>query len=99
LYKSNIESGVFKCNYGKLRRMATKKATKTHTSSRKKASAPSATKRTTKKASAKASKRPKKFPPKPKITKAEWLELRELTLKMFQMVYDSYQRGEFHRIF
>lgn len=78
--------------------MPTKKATKTHTSSRKKAAATSATKGRTKKAPAKASKRTAKSPSKRKLSKAEWRELQELTLKMFQTVYDDYQEGKFHRI-
>jgi len=73
--------------------MPIKKATKTHTSSQKKrASVSSTTKQATKKAvAAKASKRTRKSTSKPKISKAEWRKLREDTLKMFQMVYDSIQ--------
>ncbi len=82
--------------------MPIKKATKTHTSSRKKASAGSSTKLRGKKVAAKASKRAVKS----KLTKkkAEELarekrlkKLMERTLKLFQLVYEANQRGEFHR--
>jgi hypothetical protein len=66
-----------------------------HTSIRKKASAPRA-----KKAAAKATKPATK--PSAAKKKAEQLKrrkkLEELTLKMFQTVYDDYQQGKFHRI-
>ena len=92
-----------KCDYAKLRPLATKKTTKTHTSSRKKASAPSPTKPRGKKIAAKASKRAAKS----KLTKKQAEELArekrlkrlmKLTLKAFQMVYEDNQRGEFHRL-
>lgn len=80
--------------------MPIKKTAKTHTSSRKKASASSSSKRRTKEASAKtAEKAGKSVSKRKKLSEAEWLKLRKRTLKMFQMVYDDYQRGDFHRIF
>jgi len=78
--------------------MATKKSRKTHTSSRKPV-ASSSTKRQTKKAPAKSSKRTAKSASKRKLTEAEWLKLRKLTLKMFQTVYDDYQAGKFRPLF
>jgi hypothetical protein len=81
-----------------LHRMPIKKATKTHTSSRKKASMSSTLKGRGKKAPAKASKRTAEESLEPNISEAEWLKLRKRTLKMFQMVYDDYQNGKFHRI-
>jgi len=82
--------------------MPIKKVTKSHTSSRKKASASpptkQRTKKATKKASAKTSKASGKSSSKRKLSEAEWRKLRERTLKMFQMVYDDYQQGKFHRI-
>jgi len=79
--------------------MPIKKSTKTHTSSRQKASTPSSTKRRTKKTTTKVLKRAGKSEFEPNISEADWVKLRKRTLKMFQMVYDSYQRGEFDRIF
>ena len=76
--------------------MATKKNLKSHKSSaRKKSSTLSATTTRTRKAASKASKAAKK--------KAQELEdrkkLAELTLKMFQMVYDDYQQGKMRLLF
>jgi hypothetical protein len=76
--------------------MTTKKNLKSHkTSARKKSSTPSATTTRTRKAASRASKAAKK--------KAQELEdrkkLMELTLKGFQMTYEAYQKGKFHRIF
>jgi hypothetical protein len=80
--------------------MPIKKPAKTHTSSRKKASASSTPNRGTKKASAKTAKKTRNSSSaKKELSEAEWLKLRKRTLKMFQMIYDDYQRGEFHRIF
>lgn len=82
-----------------LPRMATKK-TKSHTSARKKALAAS-TSRHTKKAASKSSKRAAKS--KACQKKADELKrqkkLEEITLKMFQTVYDDYQEGKFHLLF
>jgi hypothetical protein len=66
-----------------------------HTSARKKASAPSTSPRA-KKAAAKASKRLGKSKTK---ERPAWLKKRdELTLKMFQEIYEDYQQGKFRRI-
>jgi hypothetical protein len=87
--------------------MPAKKQTKTHTSTRKKAqtsarkkaSALSATSSRSKKATSKApTSKIKNKPGKGKLSERERQKLREMTLKMFQMVYDANQRGEFHRI-
>jgi hypothetical protein len=79
--------------------MAIKKQN-SHTSTRKKASASRATSPRAKKAAAKATKPAAKSSAAKK--KAEQLKrrkkLEELTLKMFQEVYDDYQQGKFHRI-
>jgi len=74
------------------------KKQKPHSSNGKKASASSTSPRT-KKAATKASKRVgKSKATKPKERPA-WLKKRdELTLKMFQEIYEDYQEGKFHRI-
>jgi len=81
--------------------MTTKKTSKLTARSRKKSSTPSSTTSRSRKAAAKASKSTAKS--KAARKKAEELEdrkkLMELTLKAFQMTYEDYQRGEFHRIF
>jgi hypothetical protein len=65
-----------------------------HTSTRKKASAPRA-----KKAASKASKRVGKVKASKTKERPAWLKKRdELTLKMFQEIYEDYQQGKFHRI-
>jgi hypothetical protein len=83
--------------------MTTKKNLKTHkTSTRKKSSTPSATTTRTRKAAAsKASKSTAKSKAaKKKDGKLRrQKELDELTLKVFQMTYDAYQQGKFHRVF
>jgi hypothetical protein len=71
-----------------------------HTSARKKPSASLSTSRLTKKAASKTSRATSNSGTAKK--KSEELKrrkkLEELTLKMFQMVYDDYQQGKFHRI-
>ena len=70
-----------------------------HTSARKKASASAATSPRTKKAVSKASKRVGKSKAAKTKERPAWLKKRdELTLKMFQEVYEDYQQGKFHRI-
>jgi len=70
--------------------MATKKKIlKSHTSSRKKAS---------KKAVPKAPNTTAKSARKKHVTLKRRKELNELASRMFQMVYDDYQQGKFHRI-
>ena len=79
--------------------MATKKQN-SHTSTRKKATASLSTSPRAKKAASKAPKPARKS----SATKVRNQELKrrkkleELTLKMFQEVYDDYQQGKFHRI-
>ena len=77
----------------------TSKKKQPHASTRKKASASLSTSRA-KKTATKASKAATKSSAAKK--KNEQLKrrkkLEELTLKMFQMVYDDYQQGKFHRI-
>jgi len=66
--------------------MATKK-TNSHTSTR------------AKKASSKAAKPARKSKTSRVKERPAWLKKRdELTLKMFQEVYEDYQQGKFHRI-
>jgi len=87
--------------------MATKKKIlKSHTPTRKKAVASSATSTRSRKAASKAAKstaKSKAAKTKAAKKKAKELEdhkkLMEMTLKAFQMTYDDYQRGKFHRIF
>jgi len=71
-----------------------------HTSTRKKASASRSSSPRAKKAASKATKPAAKSSAAKK--KAEQLKRRkrlsELTLKMFQEVYEDYQQGKFHRI-
>ena len=81
--------------------MAIKKKQKPHTSAaRKKDSASLSMSRRAKKAATKASKPATKS----SLAKNKTQELKrrkkleELTLKMFQMVYDDYQQGKFHRL-
>jgi hypothetical protein len=90
--------------------MATKKKSNTHTSTAKKrsaskrsaslASSKRAAKKTAKRSQAatKAKTKSKKSEKTPKPGKMS-KKLEEMTLKMFQMVYDSYQKGKFHPIF
>jgi hypothetical protein len=81
-----------------LRRMAIEKQN-SHTSTRKKASASQSTSRA-KKAASKASKADQRLSAA-KVKNKELQrrkKLEEQTLKMFQMVYDDYQQGKFHRI-
>jgi hypothetical protein len=77
-----------------------KKQPKPHSSARKKSSASRSTSPRAKKAATKATKSAQKSNAAKK--KAEELKQRKklegLTLKMFQMVYDDYQQGKFHRI-
>jgi len=72
--------------------MATNKTSKLTARSRKSATILNRTRKSASKAKSKAAQK-----------KAEELEdrkkLMELTLKAFQMTYDDYQRGDFHRIF
>jgi len=82
--------------------MATKKKIlKSHTPARKKSAASSAASTRSRKAATKAAKSTARS--KAAKKKAKELEdrkkLMELTLKAFQMTYDDYQRGKFHRIF
>jgi hypothetical protein len=76
------------------------KKQKPHSSVRKKASASPSTSRRAKKTASKATKPAAKSSAAKK--KAEQSKrrkrLRELTLKMFQEVYEDYQQGKFHRI-
>jgi hypothetical protein len=67
--------------------MTTKKHSNTHTAASGK-----------KKSAAKASKTGNKRRSKRKRFDDDLRELHEMTLKMFQMVYDDYQSGKFHRI-
>ena len=80
--------------------MPVKKKQKSHTSARKKASTSLSIARLGKKAASKAIKPGAKSTTAK--TKAEQLKrrkkLEQLTLKMFQMVYEDYQQGKFHRI-
>jgi len=81
-----------------LPRMATTKK-QPHTSDRKKASASPSTSRHAKKAATKTTKSAAKSAKAKTKERPAWLKKRdELTLKMFQMVYDDYQQGKFHRI-
>jgi len=78
--------------------MAIKKQN-SHTSTRKKASASASPLPRTKKAPSKASKRVGKSKPVKSKERPAWLKKRdELTLKMFQEIYEDYQQGKFHRI-
>jgi hypothetical protein len=79
--------------------MPIKKAPKSHTSTRKQASKPVALSRRTKTAASKAP----KAAAKSKASKQDDQLARdkrraELTLRAFQMTYDDYQKGKFHRI-
>lgn len=91
--------------------MPIKKASKTHTSTRKKKEPSSANSGRAKKTASKRSqtrgeskvaaksKSPKSKKAKKNGERPAWLKKRdELTLKMFQMVYEDYQQGKFHRI-
>jgi hypothetical protein len=79
--------------------MAIKKQN-SHSSTRKKASASLSTSPRAKKAASKASKPAGKSSAEKinnqKLKRRKKLE--ELTLKMFQEIYDDYQQGKFHRI-
>ena len=78
--------------------MAIKKQN-SHTSNRKKASASVSTSPRAKKAASKATKSTKKSKTSKAKERPAWLKKRdELTLKMFQEVYEDYQQGKFHRI-
>ena len=81
--------------------MATKKTSNTHNSTAKKRSASSALSAPTKKAAPKRSQSPTKAKTKPKKSKRPTMSKKteEMTLKMFQMVYEDYQKGKFHPIF
>jgi hypothetical protein len=84
-----------------MRRMATNKHSNSHNSTAKKRSASSAILARTKKAASKRSQPAAKTKKSKKQTEERpaWLKKRdELTLKMFQMVYESYQQGKFRRI-
>jgi hypothetical protein len=77
----------------------TVKKQNSHTSARKKASASPSTSPRAKKAAAKASKRIGKSKASKTKERPAWLKKRdELTLKMFQEIYEDYQQGKFHRI-
>jgi hypothetical protein len=86
--------------------MATKKKTNTHNSTAKKRSASLASsKRAAKKTAVKRSQsvtkantKSRKNPKNPKPGKMS-RKTEEMTLKMFQMVYEDYQKGKFHPIF
>lgn len=80
--------------------MAIKKKQKPHSSARKKASASLSTTRHAKKAASKATKTARKAKTgKKKAEEDERARKRiELTLRAFQMAYESNQRGEFRRI-
>jgi len=78
--------------------MPTKKE-KPHTSVRKKAAESNVTSSRTKKAASKASKATAKKKAAKTKERPAWLKKRdELTLKMFQEIYEDYQQGNFHRI-
>jgi hypothetical protein len=80
-----------------LRNMPTKK-TKTHTSVSKKSAALSSSSKRAKKVTSKRSESVRKFE-RPKKMSEAWLKKKqELTLKVFQMVYEDYQQGKFRRI-
>jgi hypothetical protein len=82
--------------------MATKKKVlKSHTPARKKSAASSATSTRSRKAASKAGKSTAKSKAARKKEKEleDHKKLMELTLKAFQMTYDDYQQGKFHRIF
>ena len=81
--------------------MAIKKKQKPHTSAaRKKDSASLSMSRRAKKAATKASKPARKSKAAKVKERPAWLKKRdELTLKMFQEVYEDYQQGKFNRIF
>jgi hypothetical protein len=65
----------------------------------KKSSASAATSPRTKKAASKAAKRVGKSKASKSKERPAWLKKRdELTLKMFQEVYEDYQQGKFQRI-
>ena len=101
MYSSSVLKCAQRCTYSQLcytARMAIKKQN-SHSSVRKKASASAATSPRTKKAASKASKRVSKSKPVKTKERPAWLKKRdELTLKMFQEVYEDYQQGKFHRI-
>jgi hypothetical protein len=79
--------------------MPIKKIAKSHTSTRKKASKSAALSRQTKKAASKAPNSAAKSKASKKNDQlARDKRREELTLKMFQMVYEDYQQGKFHRI-
>jgi len=80
--------------------MAIKKTSKSHASTRKKASASATLSPRTRKAASNVS----KSAGKAKLTKKQKMELNrrkreDLTLKMFQMVYDDYQQGKMRLLF
>ena len=77
--------------------MTTKKNLKTHTSTRKKSSTPSSTSSRTRTKASKITANSKAAKKREKEL-ADRKKLAELTLKMFQMVYEDYQQGKFHRI-
>ena len=79
--------------------MTTKKKQKPHPSARKKSSASAAASPRTRKAASKASNRAGKSKAAKIKERPAWLKKRdELTLKMFQEIYEDYQQGKFHRI-
>jgi hypothetical protein len=75
-----------------------KKASKPHTSA-KKASNSSRTKNAGAKTSSKSLMTKSKGPKPKRLSEKERKKLAELTVKMFQTVYDDYQAGKFHKIF
>jgi len=80
--------------------MPIKEKEKPHASTRKKASASLSASPRAKKAASKATKPAAKTSAAKKKADEERRrkKLAERTLKMFQMVYDDYQHGKFHRI-
>ena len=77
----------------------TMKKQKPHSSTRKKSSASAATSPRTRKAASKASNRVNKSKAAKVKERPACLKKRdELTLKMFQEIYEDYQQGKFHRI-
>jgi hypothetical protein len=80
--------------------MATKKISKPHSSGAKKTAAKTAKSARAKKIASKRSPSAAKSKKSKKSTeRPAWLKKRdELTLRAFQMTYESYQRGEFERL-
>jgi hypothetical protein len=79
--------------------MLTKKHSKPHSSGKKKAAATTKSTRAKKAASKRSQPAAKSKKPKKSTERPAWLKKRdELTLKLFQMAYESNQRGEFRRL-